>query len=56
MGRQEQTIVEILLIGEREKQTVLHLTVVYDAMQFLPGFLHSRSVGRVNYEDQTLGA
>lgn len=59
MGRRKgeaHTLLEILLVGEDEQETVLHFAVVDDAVEFLSGFFYAVSVAGVNDEDQTLGA
>lgn len=50
------TIVEVLLVGKHQQQAVLHLPVVDDTVQFLSCFLHALLVGRIDHEDETLGA
>lgn len=60
MGRRRKgeahTLLEILLVGEYEQETILHFAVVDDAVEFLSGFFYAVSVAGVNDEDQTLGA
>lgn len=48
------TFVQILLVGEDEKQTVLHFAIVDDAVQFLASLVHTNTVTRVDNEDKTL--
>lgn len=55
-GKEAHTLLEILLVGEDEQETVLHFAVVDDAVEFLSGFFYAVSVAGVNDEDQTLGA
>lgn len=52
----QRTLLEILLVGEYQQQTVLHFSVVDDAVQLLSGLIHTGAVGRVDDEDETLGA
>lgn len=47
---------QILLVGKNEKERVLHLTVVDDAVQLLSGLINSGLVCRVNNKDKTLSA
>lgn len=54
--RGELTVWEILLVGEDEEQTVLHLAIVDDPVQLLPRLIDARAVGRVDNEDETLRA
>lgn len=53
--RKKRTIIEILLVGEYQEQTVLHFAIVDDAVQLLFCLVHARSVRRVDDEDETLG-
>lgn len=47
---------DVLLVGEYKEKTVLHFSVVDDAVKLLLGLLDSGPVGRVNDKDQTLCA
>lgn len=52
----KRTFLEILLVGKDEQETVLHFAIVDDTVEFLSGFLHTGSIGRVDDEDETLGS
>ena len=50
------TLLDILLVGKDEQQTVLHLVIIDDPVQLLPRLVHPGAVARVNDEDEALGA
>lgn len=43
-----------MLVGEHQKQSILHFTVVDDLVQFRASLLHTGGIARVNHEDQSL--
>lgn len=49
-----RTVVEILLVGKYQEQTILHLAVVDDAVQLLFCLVHARGVRRIDDENKTL--
>ena len=55
-GSRERTTVEILLVGQHEKQTVAHFPVVDDAVEFGPGLVNAGAVGGINDEDEPLSS
>lgn len=51
----KHTTIDILLVGEDEKDDVAHFAVLDDTAEFGFGFFHAGPVARVDYEDESVG-
>jgi hypothetical protein len=55
-SRLRHTAIDILLVGEDEKNNVAHFAVLDNTAEFGFGFFHAGPIAGVDYEDESVGA
>jgi len=43
-GQLKRTVIDVLLVRKHQQQAILHLSIVYDAMELLSRLVHSSAI------------